>query len=131
MNRGTDTLLADLLELARAQRAALGEGKLEEAMELAEERRVIVEGISIFERGSPVRPAAGKMAVGSAGGRVCSRENRRKAIGEILSVDRDISEAIRAAMSDTAAKLDGIDKLKRYFRNTAARGTAGKISVTA
>lgn len=131
MSLGTDTLLTDLLDLAKAQRAALREGKLDEAIELGEERGVIAEGISVFESVPADGPPPVSAARGKNGGRDQSTEGRREAIGEILLVDQDISEAVLDAMAEVAAKLDGIDKLKRFFRNSSTCGKDKNISIKA
>jgi hypothetical protein len=109
MSERMDTLCLRLVDLARAQHAALAAGNLDEALALLEKRQCVIDEIRRTGDG-PVR---------------------REAIRETLSIDDDICSAVRSGMKDIVSMLDGIEKLKRYCRDAASRGMNGRTHLTA
>jgi len=100
MSDRTDTLLLELLDAVRAQRSALEEGDTDKALALLPIRHGIIQEIQ--EKDSRVP------------------ESRRSTLKQILAVDLEITALVRHQMSDVASRLDGVDKLKRFFRNAAS-----------
>jgi hypothetical protein len=109
MSGRIDMLCLRLIDLARAQHAALAEGKLDEALALMEKRQSVIDEIR-RTGGGPVR---------------------RDVIRETLSIDDDICSAVRSGMKDISSVLDGIEKLKRYCRDAASRGSDRRTHLTA
>ncbi|MHB1011360.1 MAG: flagellar protein FliT [Desulfobacteria bacterium] len=99
MSDRIDILLLELLDAVRAQRSALEEGDTDKALALLPKRHGSIQEIQ--NNGGPVP------------------ERRRSTIKQILALDREITALVRHQMSDVASRLDGVDKLKRYFRNAA------------
>lgn len=96
MSDRIDTLLLELLDLARSQRAAIKEGRLDEALSFHGKRLIIIDRIQGIDRFT---------------------KNQRMVAEYILSIDADISSAVRCNMSDIASRLDRIKKIRTYLQN--------------
>jgi hypothetical protein len=107
MNARLDALYLELLELARAQRAALEKGKVEEALMLLEERQGIVDEIQIID--APIRLAEG--------------------IEGILSVDSDILVLLRKELGSVNKKLEAICKFKALCRDVHPLSRKGEMEL--
>jgi hypothetical protein len=105
VSASVDRLCRELLDLARAQQAALVAGNADEALAIFDERRRIQNEIQKIDGPAAVAP-----------------QQHRSAVEEILAVDRNTASLARLRMADIASRLDGIDKLKRYFRTVAPSG---------
>lgn len=109
MSDRNDTLLPELLDLARCQRAALNEGRLDDALSFLGKRKDIISRMQVIGR---------------------LTENQKMVIGDILSIDAEISTAVRRGMSDIASRLDGIEKLRVYFRSLPSASDGKQEGVT-
>jgi len=101
MSDRTDTLLLELVGLARRQRAALKEGRLEEALSFLGQRKIIIDRMQVIGR---------------------LTENQKMAIKDIISIDADISMAVRCGMSDVTSRLYSIDKVRTYIHSVSSTG---------
>jgi len=120
MSDRADTLLLELLDSVRAQRSALEEGDTDKALALLPKRQGIIREIQI--NNGPVSAAgrSGRSDDVTAVRRSGSLESRRSTLNQILAADREIAALVRPRMRDIASRLEGIDMLKRYFRNAAS-----------
>ncbi|MDA8179209.1 MAG: hypothetical protein ACYC37_00100 [Desulfobacteria bacterium] len=109
MSDRTDTLLLELVDLARGQRAAIKEGRLDEALSFLEKRRTTIDRIQDIGR---------------------LTENQRMAVKDILSIDEDISTAVRCSMSDVASRLTSIEKIRTYLQSVSSTGEDKQVGVT-
>jgi len=96
MSDCTDTLLLELVDLARGQRTSLKEGRLDEALSVLGKRKGIIDRMQVIGR---------------------LTENQKMVIRDVISIDADISTTVRCSMSDVASRLDSIDKIRSYFQN--------------
>ena len=103
MSGRVDTLLLELLDLARGQRVALTEGDVDAAVELLEKRRGVIGQIQ-------------------TGGRV----KHAPVIEQILSIDEDIRKAVMAGMSEVASSLDSLEKLRSLMKTSDILGKDNK-----
>ena len=110
MSDRNDTLLLELLELARGQRAALNEGRLDEALSFYCKRKDITARMQVIGR---------------------LTENQKMVVKDILSIDKDISTAVRCSMSDVASRLGSIEKVRTYIQSisSAGEGTLANMAV--
>ena len=110
MSDHVDTLLLELLDLSRCQRAALKEGRLDEALSVLGKRKIIIARMQVIGR---------------------LTENQKMAVKDIISIDADISTAVRRSMSDVASRLDGIGKIKAFLQNVSstAEGKQAGVSI--
>lgn len=120
MSDRTDTLLLELLGAVRAQRSALEEGDTDKALALIPKRQGIIQEIQKYGGPVPAKRFGGHSDDAKAARHGGSPESRRPAVEQILALDRGITALVRLQMSDIASRLDGGDKLKRYFRNVAS-----------
>lgn len=108
MSDRTDTLLLELLDLARGQRAALKEGRLDEALSFYGKRKNITAQMQVIGR---------------------LTENQKTVVKDIISIDEDISTAVRCSMSDVASRLDSIEKVKTYIQSIPSAGEEKQAGV--
>lgn len=108
MSDRADTLLLDLLDLTRGQRAALNEGKLDEALSFFGKRKIVIDRMHVVGR---------------------LTENQKMVIKDIISIDADISTAVQRSMSDIASRLDSIDRIRTYFQSSSPRGDDNEAGV--
>ena len=109
MSDRVDTLLLELLDLARGQRAALEEGRLDEALSFLGKRKILIDRMKIIGR---------------------LTENQKMVVRDIISLDADISSAVRCSMSDVASRLDSIDKIRTYFQSVSSKGDDNQVGVS-
>ena len=109
MSDRTDTLLLELVDLARGQRASLKEGRLDEALSVLGKRKIIIDRMQVIGR---------------------LTENQKMVIKDIISIDADISTTVRCSMSDVASRLDSIDKIRTYFQKFSSRGDDNQAGVS-
>jgi len=103
MSDRVDSLLLELLDLARGQQVALTEGDMDAAVALLEKRRGILGQI---ETGGGVKHAP--------------------IIEQILSIDEDIRKAVMAGMSEVASSLDSLEKLRSLMKTSDMLGNDNK-----
>ena len=111
MSGRVDTLLLELLDLARGQRVAIKEGDIDASMKLLEKRQGIIERIQISGRVKRVPLSSWAWDDGNTPPPEIFRENRHPVIQEILSIDEDIRKAVKGEMSEVASGLDSLEKL--------------------
>jgi len=109
MSDRADTLLIELLDLARCQRAALKEGRLDEALLFLGKRAIIIDRIQDIGR---------------------LTENQKMMVKDIMSIDADISSAVRCSKSEVASRLDSIEKIRTYFQRISSKAEEKQSGVT-
>lgn len=109
MSDHVDTLLLELLDLSRCQRAALKEGRLDEALSVLGKRKIIIDRMQVIGR---------------------LTENQKMAVKDIISIDADISTAVRCSMSDIASRIDSIEKVRTYIQSISSTGEEKQADVT-
>jgi hypothetical protein len=109
MNDHVDTLFLELLDFARGQRAALKEGRLDEALSFLGKRVIIIDRMRDIGR---------------------LTENQKMAVKDILSIDADISAAVRCSKSDIASRLESIQKVRAYLQRVSSKAEEKQAGVT-
>lgn len=120
MSDRVEALLLELLDLARAQKAALETGNVDEAMKLSARRQVLAGDIQKIDLLEIPRKPSGQSVDGSDGTGGSLPGTLRATVEEILSVDRDMMAPVRAEMSAISDKLRCIAKLKQYVDDPSA-----------
>jgi len=118
MSDCADTLLLELVDLARAQKAALDAGNVDEAMALASKRQILARDIQKNDMRKNARELSGQTFDGGGDTRGGMPDTLRSTVEKILSVDREMMASVRAEMSAISDNLNCIGKLKRYIGNT-------------
>ena len=95
-----EALCLRLLDLARAQHAALAAGNLDEALTLMEKRQSVCEEI----------------------GRIGDGNVRQDAVRQVLSIDRAICGAVRDGIAEIRSRLDGMRGVSAYLKQAGPGG---------
>ncbi|GBE33886.1 hypothetical protein BMS3Bbin06_00401 [bacterium BMS3Bbin06] len=124
--------LKELLDLAKCQREALRNERVEDALDLQEKRRAVadrIQKVDISSLKGGLFDNSGEKISDTAENISC---NIRDLLTEILSVDREITAAIRGEMDSTLGKLSAVNKLKKGFcQGSACRQSGRKLTVSA
>ncbi|GBE02450.1 hypothetical protein BMS3Abin08_01897 [bacterium BMS3Abin08] len=123
--------LKELLDLAKCQREALRNERVEDALDLQEKRRAVadrIQKVDISSLKGGLFDNSGEKISDTAENISC---NIRDLLTEILSVDREITAAIRGEMDSTLGKLSAVNKLKKGFCKPLSWDKTGKrVSVS-
>ena len=109
MNGRAGTLCLELLDLARAQRAAIEAGNVDEALALMRKRQGIVAEIQ----------------------KIDTPQRLSDEIGRVLSVDCEVDLLIRNDLEATHRKLEALQNARILFRDLLRLDNKEKIDVTA
>jgi hypothetical protein len=134
MSGRMDTLCLRLLDLARAQHAALAEGHLDEVLALFGERLAIemaMKEIQKFDASGIAREPLGQSIDRNFGERNALSDANRSAIEEICSVDGEMTASVLAAMSEITEMLRVIAKLRCYSDAFSARSSRSASTAVA
>ncbi|MFA6149238.1 MAG: hypothetical protein WC899_13625 [bacterium] len=120
MSDRVDALLLELLDAVRSQRSALEEGDTDRALALLPKRHGIIQEIQNIDGPFLEKKSGGHSDDAKAVRQGGSLESRRSSLNQIFALDREIATMVRHQMADIASRLDDVDKLKRFFRNSAS-----------
>ena len=126
MSYRVDTLLLELLDLARGQWVALKGGDIDTAVELLEKRQGIIGQIQNSGRVKRAPVSSWAWDDGNTPGPEVFWENRHPVIQQILSIDEDIRKAVKAGMSEVASSLDSLEKLRSLMKISDLLGKDNK-----
>jgi len=129
MNDRVGSLLLELLDLARGQRVALGEGDIDAAVELIEKRQGILAQIQKSGRVKRVPLFSCAWDDGDAPMQEVFWESRHPVIEQILSIDDAIRKDVMTGMSEVASSLDNIEKLRILMKSSDLHGKGDKARV--
>ena len=126
MSYRVDTLLLELLDLARGQWVALKGGDIDTAVELLEKRQGIIGQIQNSGRVKRAPLSSWAWDDGNTPGPEVFWENQHPVIQQILSIDEDIRKAVKAGMSEVASSLDSLEKLRSLMKISDLLGKDNK-----
>lgn len=110
-------LFTELLEMARAQKKALAEGRYDEVLKLQQKRREITDRINNIKDKGPEAEDSSRVILNT--------------IEKILAIDNECKTAVQSEMDPISDQIGNVTRARSFLRNVPRQKAEAKLDISA